>query len=405
MSKDRQAKRKEKIKKNSNIKEITDRFPSLVIFNESDAPDNNLNSVFKKLYRKMIFDLISKKEKTTTEKIVFEIFKAIKKYTLDVDSDSFFAKKILDNNFFENYYNKMKNRFSTKRFLTTILQVSLSSLNSFLIKRTNFEKYFPDYFFTSGYLGNQIYIKFFKIKKQKTHGGTIYQHFKKITVDNQKYEIHFSKHAIERISGRVFSANKLNLKQGEFFDTFCESVVMSTFSEFIAHANFEFCGFSQNQHLLCCYMPLTQEVSHRIEKEIFKNNNDFPLLKNHKYEAKLMKYFYFPFIVEGNKIICKSALLAGFSGTPEFTLKNKILNGKVDFSNICSESDIAPFFDSIKKFYSKNENNSFIFTDEFFNIMMLFHTLGSPQFFKGEWFSFPLFAKLSKEVLAIKNPL
>lgn len=401
MSKDRQTKRKEKIKKDNNIKEITDRFPSLIIFNESNSPDNNLSSVFKKLYRKMTLDLTSKKEKTVTEKIVLELFKAIKKYNLDIDSDSFFTKRILDNSFFENYYNKMKNILSTKKFITAILQVSLSSLNSFLIKRTNFEKYFPDYFFTSGYLGNQIYIKFFKIKKQKTDNGTIYQHFKKIIVDNQEYEIHFSKHAIERISGRVFSANKLNLKQGDFFDTFCESVVMNTFSEFIAHANFEFCGFSQNQHLLCCYMPLTQEISHRIEKDIFKKNNEFPLLKNQKYETMLMKYFYFPFIVEDKKIICKSALLAGFAGTPEFILKNKILNGKIDFDNICSENDIIPFVNSIKKFYSKDENNSFLFTDEFFNIMMLFHILGSPQFFKGEWFSFPLFAKLSKEVLAI----
>jgi hypothetical protein len=403
MSKDRQAKRKERIKQEKNKKEIIDKFPDIIFFCQENAPcDLFLN--FKKIYKNLIAELNFKKEKTNNEQCVFEFLKAIRKHNLNFSIDSYFAKKIMNSVLFQSNYKHFKEKFNypVKHFLIAMSQLVLSCLTSLLIKKTSFEKYFPDYFFTVGYFSNQIYIKFHKVKTQKTSNGTIYEHFKKINVEEKQYEIHFSKHAIERITERIFSASKVNTSEFSFFDTTHENIVMDTFAEFIAHANFEFCGFSKNQHLLCCYMPLTYEVSKKIETDNkILNKSDFPLLKNQKYQRILMKYFYFPFIVEGNKIICKSALLAGFSGTPEFTLRNLILNNGFDFDVNCKKEEIDYFLEILKNFYSKQKNNSFVFTDDFYIICMFFHMLGKYQFFKGEWISFPHFTEISKEVLAI----
>jgi hypothetical protein len=402
MSKD--AKRKEKLKKEKNKKEVLDKFPKLVIFKEEEAPEGSA-VIFKKCYRELLTELNFKKDKTRNEVLGFELLKAIVKYDFDLSSsDTYFVKKIMQNTFFMQSHIYFKNSFghNVRKFLSAISQLTISCITSYLYKKTNFEKYFPDYFFNIGFLNNQIYIKFFKVKIEKNANGTLYKHFKNINVDGQTYEIHFTAHALSRICQRIM-ANHDNENSPEAFLNYAyQNVTLDTFADFITHAQFEFCGFSKNQHLLCCYMPLNHQVDKMIKKNNFqKYIFDIPHLKNQKYDKLLMRYFYFPFFVSGNKIICKSSLLAGFSGTPEFYLRNSIIDKRTSIEGLAPPEQENLVIDIMKDFYSKQKSNSFVFSDEFYMILILFHSLGKPQFFKGELTYFPFFAKLTKELLEV----
>lgn len=403
MSKD--VKRKEKLKKEKIQKEILDKFPKLVIFKEEDAPENII-SAFKKQYNNMLLALNSKKNRTRDETIVFEFLKAIKKFDLDLNesySNSLLAKKIMEMPFFKNIFImfNMSYGHSSLKFVKAMSQVVVSCITSYLFKETNFEKFMPNNFFTIGYLNNEVYIRFFKVHFEKTQNGTIFKHFKKINVDGQDYEIYFSKHSLERIFQRIVSTSHFVVKQQSFLDCAYKNITMDAFSEFIVNAKFEFCGFAKNQHLLCCYMPLTYEAEKMIKIDNFKFKFEIPVFKNQKYETILMRYFYFPFFVEDNKIVCKSSLLAGYSGTPEFYLRNSVVDKRHSIKELVNPNEEELFIDIIKNFYSKQKNNSFVFTEEFNNILILFHHFDHPQFFKGEWESLPHFAKVSKEILAI----
>lgn len=402
MSKD--VKRKEKLKKEKIQKEILDKFPKLVIFKEEDAPENII-SAFKKQYNNMLLALNSKKNRTRDETIVFEFLKAIKKFNLNIDSaDSFFVKRIMEMPFFKNVFIIFNQNYghSSEKFIIAMLQLVVSCMTSYLFAQTNFNTFLPNNFFTVGYLNSEIYIRFFKISFERTQHGTIFKHFKKTNVDGQEYEIYFSKHSLERIFQRIISSTKYTTKKDSFLNYTGKNIAMDAFAEFFVKAKFEFCGFTKNQHLLCCYMPLTYEAEKMIKSPNFKKFKfDLPNLKNEKYEVILMRYFYFPFFVEGNKIVCKSSLLAGFSGTPEFYLRNSILDKRTSIEGLINPNDEELFLDIIKDFYSKQKNNSFVFTEEFNNILILFHHFDHPQFFKGEWQPMPRFAKVSKEILAI----
>jgi hypothetical protein len=402
MSKD--VKRKEKLKKEKIQKEILDKFPKLVIFKEEDAPDNMV-SAFKKQYNTMLFTLNCKKNRTQDETIVYEFLKAIKKFDLDLDSkNALLTKKIMDMPFFKNIFIMFNQTYghSSSRFMIATLQIVVSCITSYLFTKTYFDKFLPNYFFTMGYLNNEVYLRFFKISFEKTQNGTIFKHFKKINVEGQNYEIYFSKHSLDRIFQRIVSTTKYSDKKESFLECIHKNITMDAFAEFIISAKFEFCGFSKNQHLLCCYMPLTYDAEKKIKSNNFKKFKfELPNLKNEKYEAILMRYFYFPFFVQGNKIICKSSLLAGYSGTPEFYLRNSILAKRISLKGLISPNDEELFVDIMGNFYSKQKSNSFIFTEEFNNILIVYHHFNNPQFFKGEWESLPRFAKLSKEILAI----
>ena len=401
MSKD--VKRKEKLKKEKIKKEILDKFPKLVIFKEEDAPENMV-SAFKKQYNTMLFTLNSKKNKTKEETIAYEFLKAIKKFSLDLDTNTFFTKKIMEMPFFKNIFIIFNQTYghSSSRFMVATLQIVASCITSYLFTKTNFDKFLPNNFFTIGYLNNEVYLRFFKISFKKTENGTIFKHFKKINVEGQDYEIYFSKHSLDRIFQRIVSTTRYPDKQKSFLDCAHKNITMDAFAEFIINAKFEFCGFTKNQHLLCCYMPLTYDAEKKIKSNNFKKFKfELPNLKNEKYEAILMRYFYFPFFVQDKKIVCKSSLLAGYSGTPEFYLRNSILAKRISIQGLISPNEEELFIEIMGNFYSKQKNNSFVFTEEFNNILIVYHHFDCPQFFRGEWESLPRLAKLSKEILAI----
>ena len=409
MSKDRLA----KLKKEKNENEILNKFPNLEVFSIENAPEK-IHLQIKKLYRNFLIKLNSKKEKNIQEKLAYEFLKHIKKNNINpCFIKSYELEKILELPIVEllSKHTKIKIKKDLYFFCT---QTIINFFKNFVWNKTGFQNHFPKYFYIMGFLNRNLYFKFLKLETTKSEFGTTYQHFKNIEADGKKYEIHFSKHAVERICERLFKKEVegdnvdetdldfvastsalqiLNNNQLQF------KAIHNAFAEFITHAHFEFCGFSKNQHLLCCYLPLSF-YSESVLRNFKFETEDLSFLKNHKDKNyTLMRHFYFPFIIMENKIICKSTLLAGFSGTPEFFIKNQLLNNNLKNTDFNEDYDEIKNF--VRTFYSKESNSSCLFTDEFLKILLIYHLAGKSQFFKGEWTSFPHFAELSKELLAI----
>jgi hypothetical protein len=401
MSKD--MKRKRKLKKDLLEKDFFNKFCSLELFSEDKAPPN-IAVAFKKAYKKMLVELSDKKDKTSNEKTILEFLKMIRLSNFDpkFSPDSYTTIKILEKQFIQKLLIEFKTdyKFDTRKFLFTMLQLTTSCITSYLLKNSNFKNFFPYYFFTLGFLNNQVYIKFLKIESLKTDNGTLFKHLKGMNVEGEKYEIYFTKHSLDRISERILSEEEKKSFNLSFLNAEVDHIKMDALSEFFSHTHFNFCGFSGNQHLLCCYMPLTYDTDDKIKSSILKSI-EFPLLKNQRYDKILMRYFYFPFEVVGKKIICKSSLLAGFQGTPEFSLKNKILSDRIEFKDICSDDSWKNFKDILRSFYDKYENNSYLFNNDFSTIVIMYHLLGKEQFFKGEWIQFPTFSTLRKQIITM----
>ena len=402
MSKDRQAKRKERLKKEKAYDDLISKYPNIEVFSGEDAPQNIILQI-KKTYRHFLLEIDAKKEKTFTEKLFCEFCKYLKKYDIipcQVNSDQ--LKTFVDTPFFNNCFkNNYKKTNSKKDLFFLASQIASNLLKNELWDKLNLKDHFPKFFYNIGFIQKNFFIKFFKCETFKSEFGTTYKHFKNIDVDGKTYEIHFSKHAIERICERLFKREIDNSKDNHILNN---QALLHAFSEFITHAHFEFSGFSsRNQHLLCCYLPLNFYCQSFFKQHKF-NTDSLETLKNHKTRSYvLMRHFYFPFVVMDNKLICKSTLLAGFVGTPENEIKNKIVNNNfkgLDFTKI-SNDNIGSIQKFIKEFYDKESNNSCLFSYSFINILLIYHLVGKHQFFKGDWNSFPYLAEISKELLAI----
>ena len=395
----KEMKKKRKIKKDLLEKDFFNKFCYLELFSEDKAPPN-IATGFKKAYRKMLVDLSDKKDKSSHEKVVLEFLKIIRLNNFDPNfsPNSYTTIKILEKQVIQKLSIEFKTdyKFDTRKFLFAMLQLTTSCITSYLLKNTNFKNFFPYYFFTLGFLNNQVYIKFLKIESLKTENGTLFKHLKQMNAEGDKYDIYFTKHSLDRISERIFSEKEIKIFNLSFLNAELDHIKMDALSEFFSHTHFNFCGFSGNQHLLCCYMTLTYEIENKIKSNALKYS-EFNLLKNQRYDKILMRYFYFPFEVVGKKIICKSSLLAGFKGTPEFSLKNNILSDRIEFKDICSDDSWKNFKNILRSFYDKYENNSYLFNNDFSTIVMMYHLLGKEQFFKGEWIQFPTFSTLRKE--------
>lgn len=402
MSKDRQAKRKERLKKEKAYDDLISKYPNVEIFSGEDSP-NNIHLQIKKTYRQFLIEIDSKKDKTLSEKLFCEFCKFLKRHDIvpfQISSDD--LNRFIETPFFLNCFKNNYRKTNSKKDLFFLAsQIASNLLKNKLWDKLNLNDYFPKYFYNIGFIQKNFFIKFFKCDTFKSEFGTTYKHFKDIEVDGKKYEIHFSKHSINRICERLFKREIENFKDHEVSN---HEALLQAFSEFITHAHFEFCGFSsRNQHLLCCYLPLNFYCQRLFKIKKF-NTDKLETLKNHKTRSHvLMRHFYFPFVVMDNKLICKSTLLAGFVGTPEHETRNKIINNNFkekDFKEIFGE-DYENVKNFIEDFYKKESNNSCLFSDSFIKILLIYHFVGKEQFYKGDWNSFPYLAEISKELLAI----
>lgn len=397
MSKDRQlAKKKEKLKN-----DILGMFPNLEIFSGENCPEELLIKI-KKTYRNYLIDLNLKKNKSSAELLFYEFLKHIKKNDINPCFVEFSEyNKILESDYVKNYFKKaVTNNTKKSELFYLCTQIVANYLVEILWNKLNFNNYFPNVFFTTGFINKNLFIKFFKLKTFKSEFGTTYKHFKDLNVDGKNYELHFTKHAFQRICERLL---KVKVKENEDHTSVSNKAIMHGFTEFITHAHFEFCGFSsKNQHLLCCYLPVTFYADN-ILKLLGLNFNKLERLKNHQTNNfVLMKHFYFPFVVMDNKIVCKSTLLAGFIGTPENELRKKIISIDFEQKEIFDKDDT---FDQIKNLfddcYNHDDNHVCLFNYKFLKILNIYHLAGKSQFFKGDWQSIPYLAKISKELLAI----
>jgi len=376
--------RDKKVKIEKLEKDYLSKFPS-IYFVDKDLAPQSFEKEIKKAYRKLLFGFQTNK-KNLKEMFFIEFMKKIKKLNIDtVLGDN--MKEIIDwvsgNEMFLKAFDIQHAPEMKNRKLALFLHAA-GKLRSFFIKmicdQINLSKYLPDYFASFGLYRNGFFIRFHQVQKEKTEGGTIYRHHKNLTVDGESYELWFSKHAIDRVLERV----------GEEI----ESPII-ILGEFISHAPFSFNGFGTMQHLLCCYMP----SPFRKNSEVYEAAGiNLSVLDGHTKSENLMKYLYFPFVVKGNKIICKSALLPGFYGTPEYQMKEELLRGLPesersmdiysdeleDALKACMNSEDALRL-CLKKFYDRNNENQNVISSEFCYISLMFHKHGMPQYFWGDF--------------------
>ena len=356
--------RDKKVKADKLEKDYLSQFPPIYFIDKDLAPEKFEKDI-KKAYKNYLLELQSKK-KTTVEKIFFEFTKKMKKINADTvfgDNMSDFINWVNSNEFFEKVTENKELPILKNIKLSKFLYIAMKCRSLFIqeiTKRININKYLPDYYASFGIYKNGFYVRFHQIQKEKTDGGTLYKHKRNLFVDGQEYELWFSKHAIDRVLQRV----------GDDYES-----PLIILGEFISHAPFMFNGFGSMQHLLCCYMlsPL------RKDNQIFEFCPEVKVdvLKNHKDEERLMKYLYFPFVVKDNRIICKSALLPGFQGTPEYQFKEQMLKDPL------KENEFDVLKIALKEFYSRSNENQNVISSDFVFIAIMFHKYGFPQFFDG----------------------
>ncbi len=366
--------RDKKIKKDKLEKDYLSQFPLINFIDSQNAPESFEKDI-KKAYRQVLLDL--QKKKTIKDAFFYEFLKMFKKLHADTVSGESMKKLIYwvcNHELFQKIYPPQSQPLVKNLKLSKFLYATQQIRSIFIEKieeKTNIDKYLPDCFATFGIYGNGFYVRFHAVFKEKTDGGTIYKHAKTLNVDGVEYELWFSKHALDRVIQRV----------GSILES--PNVIMG---EFISHAPFFFNGFTGQQHLLCCYMPSPL----RNNKNIFDDVGiELPVLAGHKQEDRLMKYLYFPFVVKGKRIICKSALLPGFAGTPEYYLKEKL-------SKMPSSDELDA--ECIKMFYDRNYQMQNAISAEFCYISILFHKFGMPQYFQGEFNCFPIIATFQNEL-------
>lgn len=387
---------REKDKKKEMLeKEFFNKFCALEIINGEEAPAGMV-STFKKLYKKMLVELSNNKS-NENDIIVYEYLKSLRNIFFDFDVKNHQAMKLFEKPIMQMVYSNLKEEMKLDKikFLRATLQLVSACISDYLIKQSNFKNYFPEKLFVLGFLNNKVYIKFISIKMEKTEHGRIYKHNKTLELNGKKYSLYFTKHALERIAERILK-DKEEVNRSFLGNKVIDNIANDILCEFIVHGNF---NFEKDNNLLCSYMPLTYDFDSKVVKnKMFMSNFDLKLLDGQKYVRILMKYFYFPFNIVDDKIICKSALIAGYDGTPEFKLKKEIINDKVNFSKICKEDSWKTFREIIKNFYDKYDNNSCVFNDQFPLILMVYHILGEEQFFKGEWKDFPVHCNVTSDI-------
>ena len=377
-------------------KEFFNKFCALEILNAEEAPIGMANT-FKKLYKKMLVEL-SHKRIHENDSLVYECLKSLRSIYFDFDNKNHHAMKLFEKPVMQKIYAGIKDKleFNKIKFLKATLQLVVACISDYLIKNSNFNNYFPEKLFALGFLNNKVYVKFITIKMEKTEHGRIYKHNKTIELNGKKYDLYFTKHALERIAERILKDRPETISRMFLGNKLTYDIANDILSKFITHSNF---SFTENNNLLCNYMPLTYDFDRKVIKnKMFMSSFDLKLLEGQKYVTILMKYFYFPFNIVGDKIICKSALIAGYDGTPEFKLKREIVSDKINHEKICSKDAWESFKDIIKNFYDKYDNNSCVFDDNFPLIVMIYHILGSEQFFKGEWREFPIHCNTTSDI-------
>lgn len=380
----------EKTRKKKDL-EILGKYPSLSIIG-GDNVDAKIISSIKKTYRNIIF-MIDSKKKNETELILCEFLKHIKKYNFHTQKNS---RETVDK-FWEIYkpkagwilneiYKNLKDKDNDKLgFFLAAVHSTITMLTNQMFKQCNLINIMPDTFMLCSLYKDNVMVRFKSMTSKATPSGRIYKHKKNMMVDGKEYELWFTKHAIERIMQRV--AN---------FD------VMKIVAEFMHHAHFEFSGFGKFQHLLCAYLatPISGSV-------ILEVDDDIPTMNGHEPKDVISKYLYFPFVIDENKIVCKSGLIPGFYGTPEFLLRQSIEKNNVTYKGskvnlnepLLTKNglEIIPC-KIVKDFYEKNCDGQMVNTNDFHFISYIFHRLDMPQYYMGEMKSFtPIISRNIKE--------
>lgn len=374
--------------------DILRRYPKLDLINTECAPERFVQEV-KKAYRKTILEIGSGKA-TGRAEILRELMKSVVKFgsntvsgmgmkpLMEWCSESGVLKS-------STHVSKDAESFSSeggnkklRKFLITLTHAR-NELLSLLSERVEFDKWMPDNFISCGMFRDGWYVKFHRSERVSTDGGKIYRHDKSIEVDGQRYELWLSKHAMERVVGRV-----------------CKDpdVGIAVLGEFMSHAIFQFAGFGKFQHLLVCYMP----TPYRSMSDIYtKDDLDIPVVPGHRGEEPVMRYLYFPFSVDGNRIILKSALLPGFHGTPEFAAKEDIVTSRARGTVPgLSEKDWAEVRRRTVEFYDRDNDTQMVMSNYYMTIAIVFNLLGHPQFYLGDFELFPV-AATSPQELGLPN--
>ena len=380
------ARRDKERRKDRLEKDTIRRYPSLQLVGTEGVPEKYLTEV-KRAYRKVILNLANNKSNGRSE-VLREFMKMIVKQRANSVSGmgmrnlmewcskadvSKCSKSVAED--MESFCQEGGSK-KTRKFLMMLTHVR-NELLSHMSEHVDFVKWMPDYCLSCGMLRDGWYIRFHAAEVQSTSGGKIYKHSRSVEVEGKTYEIWLSKHALDRIIGRV-----------------CKDpdVSVCVLAEFMRHGIFQFSGFGKFQHLLVCLMPTPYRRSAALSEEA-------TAIDGHRGDEPVMRYLYFPFAVDGDKIILKSALLPGFYGTPEYAVKEDIASGRCrESAGGLSEQQWEEISKRAKQFYDRSNDEQMVMSDNFMTMSIIFHMLGHKQFYMADFELFPLIVMSPSEI-------
>lgn len=375
------AKRDKNIRKEKLENDILRRYPGLTLVGSECAPNKFVSEV-KKAYRQTILEMASTKVAGRAE-ILRELMKTMVKLgsntvtgigmksLIDWCCDSGIIKSDAHVNRDADAFQAEGGNRKLKKFLITLIHAR-NELLSLLSERVDFKNWMPENYISCGLYRDGWYVKFHSPVRASTGGGKIYRHDKTIMVEGKRYEIWLSRHAMDRVVGRVCGD---------------PDVSVSVLGEFMSHGIFQFAGFGKFQHLLVCYMP----TPYRGVQEIYDGQPCVPVIPGHKGDEPVMRYLYFPFAVEGDRIVLKSALLPGFYGTPEFSAKEDIVSGRARaMIPKLSDDDWERARRRTTEFYDRDNDSQMVMTGNYMTVAIVFNLLGHNQFYRGEFEMFPV---------------
>lgn len=376
------AKRDKNVRKVKLENDILRRYPGLTLVDSDVAPEKFVSEV-KKAYRQTILQMASTKVAGRSE-ILRELMKTMVKIgsntvtgigmksLIDWCCDSGIIKSDAHVRMDADAFQAEGGNRKLKSFLITLVHAR-NELLSLLAERLDFKKWMPEHYISCGLYRDGWYVRFHSPVRASTGGGKIYRHDKTIEVDGKRYQLWLSRHAMDRVVGRVCGD---------------PDVSVSVLGEFMSHAIFQFAGFGKFQHLLVCYMP----TPYRGVCEIYNDEqSNITVIPGQKGDEPVMRYLYFPFVVDGDRIILKSALLPGFYGTPEFSAKEDIVSGRArSMLPKLSEEDWHRARQRTLEFYDRDNESQMVMTGNYMTVAIVFSLLGHPQFYRGEFDMFPI---------------
>jgi hypothetical protein len=180
-----------------------------------------------------------------------------------------------------------------------------------------------------------------------------------VNISNKSYEVWFTSHSISRLVERYSSDKKLTYEKYNYlYFALNHMVVKSSMNK-------------SGTHIVDVFLPCTIGVLSSMSNEYSAKEKELAdsFIEEFFEEGKTtyQKFFSFPVICDGNRLILKTSLVPGFFGTPENELVKRL-----------------PLDSEAYKFFNSDFDMQGVLSFEYQKIQILFQSKGYMQFFKDD---------------------